>query len=313
MMLPRAAMAAVAAAALAVSSIAATSAPPASCAAVPPSYRAPCGQTVDSEAACVAKGCCYDTSVKSSYPCYFAGAPAVPIKTVMVVQACHFDAGFADTTVNILNRYIGPGRYFEVAWEVGSALAGTQYGLRFMTQSWIASLFLDCPVGIPGLQCPSPAAVANFTAAVKAGYITWHAFPFNSELELADESMLRFGINLTHTLDDQLCVGRLARRLARSLLASPSPRSPLTLSQRAAAQVGAVTAGRAGHQPRSAAGAGGQRCEGGDSGREWRQHAAQRPAHLQLAGPGQRCDDAGDDPSRRLRRHRLRGRGDCAR
>lgn len=36
-------------------------------------------------------------------------------------------------------------------------------------QSYIVSLFLDCPPNIPGLPCPSPAEVANFTQAGKPG------------------------------------------------------------------------------------------------------------------------------------------------
>jgi len=53
-----------------------------------------------------------------------------------------------------------------------------------------------------GLICPTAEALSNFTKAVKAGYITWHAFPFNGELELADESMIDFGVKMTWELDD---------------------------------------------------------------------------------------------------------------
>lgn len=69
-------------------------------------------------------------------------------------------------------------------------LACTGLQLHFMAQSWIVSLYLDCPPGIPGLMCPTAAARANFTDAVRRGYITWHAFPHNGELELADAGLI---------------------------------------------------------------------------------------------------------------------------
>lgn len=74
-------------------------------------------------------------------------------------------------------------------------------GLHFMAQSYIVSLFLDCPPAIPGLPCPSPSLLANVTAAITKGWITWHAFPYNGEPELMSASTLAAGIALTHALD----------------------------------------------------------------------------------------------------------------
>jgi hypothetical protein len=91
-----------------------------------------------------------------------------------------------------------------VVQTVGKALAsaGGPAQLKFMAQSWIVSLYTDCPVNA-GLECPSAEALANFTEAVTQGWITWHAFPFNSELELHDASMLASGFDLTRRLDAQ--------------------------------------------------------------------------------------------------------------
>lgn len=124
------------------------------------------------------------------------------ITTVHVVQASHFDAGFAQSTVGILNLWFNT--HYPRGYEVGLQLQarGGDEQLKFMTQSWIVSMYLNCPPNVPGLVCPSPAAVANFTDAVKRGFITWHAFPHNAELELGDASMLAFGYNMTHELDD---------------------------------------------------------------------------------------------------------------
>lgn len=64
-------------------------------------------------------------------------------------------------------------------------------------------MFMDCPPNVPGLVCPSPEAIANVTLAIQRGYLTWHAFPHNAELELGDASHIAWGINMTHALDDQ--------------------------------------------------------------------------------------------------------------
>lgn len=65
--------------------------PPAACAAI--TAPSPCGQLSDSPARCASKGCCYDAH--ATYPCFYPGGDAVPITNVHVVQASHFDAGFA--------------------------------------------------------------------------------------------------------------------------------------------------------------------------------------------------------------------------
>ena len=173
--------------------------PPAACAAV--SARAPCGQPSDSAADCATKGCCHDAAGGNN-ACFFA-ADAVPVTTVHVIQACHFDAGYADTTTNILNRWFY--EFFPRALSLGLELdaRGGAERLRFTAQSWIVSLFLDCPPALAGLVCPTAAEVANFTRAVAAGYITWHAFPFNGEPELMYRDLFLAAVNLTHALDDR--------------------------------------------------------------------------------------------------------------
>ena len=37
--------------------------------------------------------------------------------------------------------------------------------------------------------------------AIREGVIYWHAFPFNAQLELMDEDLLRSSVRLTHELD----------------------------------------------------------------------------------------------------------------
>ena len=72
-----------------------------SCAAI--TSPAPCGQLSDSEERCLFRGCCYNAS--AAYPCFYPGGNAVPVTHVHVVQASHFDAGFAYTIQGVLELW----------------------------------------------------------------------------------------------------------------------------------------------------------------------------------------------------------------
>jgi hypothetical protein len=95
-------------------------------------------------------------------------------------------------------------QHFPQAYKLGGELEalGGPWGLRFMAQSWLIYLYTHCPPNA-GLACPNATALAQFETAVARGWITWHAWPFNSELDLVDAASLAFGVNLTHSLDAQ--------------------------------------------------------------------------------------------------------------
>jgi hypothetical protein len=130
--------------------------------------------------------------------------PAAAIKVVHVINSCHLDIGFADSSQGIINRYFD--HHFPLAAQEGQAFrAGNLTGphprnLNFMFQSWVVNMYLDCPAGM-GLHCPTPAEIKTFEAAVRAGDITWHAFPHNAQLEIMDPSLIQAGIQMTHDLD----------------------------------------------------------------------------------------------------------------
>jgi hypothetical protein len=50
------------------------------------------------------------------------------------------------------------------------------------------------------LRCPSKAQVAEFEDAVRNGDIRWHAFPHNSEPEMLDVELFKYGVQLTVSL-----------------------------------------------------------------------------------------------------------------
>lgn len=155
-----------------------------------------CGFANITAALCAARGCCFDASVSRRHrvhrqnvalsdavwaawdemeaatpSCFYAG-DGVDIKTVHVIQSNHFDAGYAELSVDILNEYFDT--YFPRAYSLGRELRalGGEERLRWLTQPYVISLFLDCPLGY-GLHCPNETAVANVKSAIQAGDITW--------------------------------------------------------------------------------------------------------------------------------------------
>ena len=104
------------------------------------------------------------------------------VKKVHVVQSCHLDIGFAGTAVDIINKYIGPGGYFETAPLLSQALRdrGGEESYKFLTHSWLVGLYVDCRASFPhlpldGLECPTPARLSAFDAAVRRGDIVWYS------------------------------------------------------------------------------------------------------------------------------------------
>ena len=65
------------------------------------------------------------------------------------------------------------------------------------------------------LQCPSKTELANFTAAVKRGDITWHAGPMNMQVENADEALFEFGLSLSDRLDKMFGISRQFKTLSQ--------------------------------------------------------------------------------------------------
>lgn len=149
---------------------------------------------------CEERGCCYGPAVDvvlGNSTCTYA-ADGVEVTTVHVITSNHFDAGYAGLTADVVNMYFD--QFFPLAAKTGAALG---MPLHWMTQSYLVSLFLDCPPGMK-LHCPNSSALGNFKAAVAAGHIDWHAFPHNAELATADASLLRFGIQMTNDLNQRL-------------------------------------------------------------------------------------------------------------
>eukprot|EP01012_Entosiphon_sulcatum_P032079 TRINITY_DN40828_c0_g1_i1.p1 TRINITY_DN40828_c0_g1~~TRINITY_DN40828_c0_g1_i1.p1 ORF type:complete len:800 (-),score=122.49 TRINITY_DN40828_c0_g1_i1:16-2391(-) len=186
-----------------------------------------CGFPGITEQQCISNGCCWD----NTHPNIWCSQPActsrancswhgdctsgvchcdvgwtgpfcadTPITTVHVIQACHLDVGFADSAQGIINRYFT--QHFPNITKIAQQLrdAGGNATLQFTAQSYVVSLYLNCPPNM-GLACPDAAEVASFEAALKRGDITYHAFPFNAELEVLTPELVLAGLQVTHDID----------------------------------------------------------------------------------------------------------------
>ncbi len=87
------------------------------------------------------------------------------IRTVHVVQACHVDMGFGGTIAGIVNEWFDTyfPRIISVAEQLREANSSSGAALKFMTQSYLVSLYLDCPAGL-GLHCPNASSIAGWSA-----------------------------------------------------------------------------------------------------------------------------------------------------
>eukprot|EP01048_Picozoa_sp_COSAG05_P001792 COSAG05_NODE_63_length_22889_cov_41.986617_6_plen_349_part_00 len=148
-----------------------------------------------------------------------------PIDRVHIVWMNHLDVGFTNNIASVVNQYFH--EYFPKAIATAAAVnkPGQPPVFKYTSHAWLLDMFLDCPrhvglacprsppplpgrgVGVtpdydPGcLVCPNASLVAAVEAGIKDDVITWHAFPFNAEPELADAGLLLGGIDSVHALD----------------------------------------------------------------------------------------------------------------
>jgi hypothetical protein len=120
---------------------------------------------------------------------------------VHVVFSSHLDVGFTSSAAAVLNEYFT--QYLPLAVNVTSATANSATPYTWMTHAYVLSLFFDCPPAM-GLSCPSFALEDAVRQAVIDGRITFHAFPFNAELEFYTEELLAAGVQVSQTLATQL-------------------------------------------------------------------------------------------------------------
>ena len=130
--------------------------------------------------------------------------------TVHVVQTCHLDVGFCDTSAAILDRYHS---YLLTAAATADDFRNNPNasiptaGLVYTTHSYVVSLLFDC---VPGMhyKCYNETEKGIVSKAIARGDIVLQAFPFNAETATLTEDLFVRSLNLTNTLTDHFGVPR---------------------------------------------------------------------------------------------------------
>lgn len=150
----------------------------------------------------------FSSAISTGDPTVSPIQPPDWVKYAHIVFSNHLDVGFdgvgsksPSIALTVINKYFD--EYFPLSIEIAHNLT-TYHNLSFswMTQSWLISLYLDCPSPFQyqnvSLHCPTAKQREYFTnEGIKKGIIYWHAFPFNAQLEIYDESMIEFGLQLS--------------------------------------------------------------------------------------------------------------------
>ena len=141
------------------------------------------------------------------------------IKELHVVVSNHLDCGYTNLLVDVVNEYFDD--YFPKIRRYGEELNALNVNMSWVytTQPWLISLYLECPSNT-GLHCPTEIEKQLFIdSIVNKKELVWHSFPFNSQLELYDTSMIEYGT-------------WLSMKYLPSLLGNNNFQIPTVLSQR---------------------------------------------------------------------------------
>lgn len=137
----------------------------------------------------------------------FGKVAADGVKRVHLIFSNHLDIGFHSglpltpgNDANVLSRYFK--EFFPAAVQVAESMRarGGNERYRYLTHSFLVSLYLECPAKI-GIYCPTTTEVADFENAVRNGDIVWHALPHNLQAEFMDAELLDWAVQMTHALD----------------------------------------------------------------------------------------------------------------
>ncbi|KAJ3338172.1 hypothetical protein HDU93_009906 [Gonapodya sp. JEL0774] len=91
--------------------------------------------------------------------------------------------------------------YPDTYQEVWDSSNGTERYV-YLTHSWLLSMYLDdCPK-YAQFRCPTAEEKLKVVEAIRRGQLTYHAYPFNTEIEYGNADLARYAIQLTHHIDD---------------------------------------------------------------------------------------------------------------
>lgn len=122
--------------------------------------------------------------------------------TIHLVFKTHLDIGFTDYAANVTETYFK--KFIPQAVALAEQTRHQPHQFRWTTGAWLIYEYLEQA---------SPAERTAMERAIEAGAIHWHALPFTTHTELIDESLWRFGLNLSQRLDARFGRHTIAAKL----------------------------------------------------------------------------------------------------
>jgi len=127
------------------------------------------------------------------------------IETVHIIFKTHLDVGFTDMPHKVVERYFNV--YIPQSIETARELraAGGEEQFIWTIGSWLIVEYLE--------KAPAE-KVKLLEEAIRAGDITWHAYPFTPHHELMDGGMFEYELSLARKLDERFNKHTCAAKLS---------------------------------------------------------------------------------------------------
>ena len=127
--------------------------------------------------------------------------------TALVVAKTHLDLGFTDLAARVLERYLDelvPAALVTARHLREVDATGTGPRLRWTVGSWLLT---------EALERGDAARRAELEAAIEAGDLAWHAWPFTTHTGLLDPSLAEWATTLSARLDRRFGVTTVAAKM----------------------------------------------------------------------------------------------------
>lgn len=127
---------------------------------------------------------------------------APTVTELYVAAITHLDVGFTDVAGAVKERYLH--RHIPQAIELAERFSSDPRGYHWTMGAWLVRSFL---------AEMSTADRRRLERAVAEGWISWHAMPFTLSSELADRSLLEYGLSYSQALDRRFGVTTIAAKV----------------------------------------------------------------------------------------------------
>nr|MDD6335888.1 DUF5054 domain-containing protein [bacterium] len=119
-----------------------------------------------------------------------------------VIFKTHLDIGYTDFASSVIRGYVD--EFIPHAIALARQMRGREQRFIWTTGSWLIDYYLRTAL---------PSARRELEAAIEAGDISWHALPFTSHTEYMDETLFRYGLDISRRLDKRFGITTIAAKM----------------------------------------------------------------------------------------------------